>query len=127
MARLLLIAALALLLSGGSLCAQAEPPQSPADQPSADQPAGTGAPAHDVPAEDPIPAEEHEALPIQHYGETDKACLQWSDGCRSCSRGAEGKPAVCSNISIACQPASVTCTGTKDAPASKPQEAPAPK
>src|SRR5512140_1942341 len=118
MARLLLIGAIALLLSAGALRAQdqASPPPPAADPP-----------AHEVPAEDPIPAEEHEALPIQHYGETDKACLQWSDGCRICSRGAEGKPAVCSNIGIACQPAAVTCTGPKDAPASKPQDAPTPK
>jgi hypothetical protein len=41
---------------------------------------------------------------LHNYGEFDKACVAWTDGCRNCSRNAG-----CSNIGIACQPKAVTC------------------
>ena len=53
---------------------------------------------------------------IQAYGDRDKTCQQWIDGCRACGRGNDGAP-VCSNIGIACQPASVQCTTRKEEPA----------
>ena len=43
-------------------------------------------------------------LSIQRYGEQDKLCLAWTDGCVNCNR--EG----CSNIGIACQPKKIACT-----------------
>jgi hypothetical protein len=50
--------------------------------------------------------------PIQRYGEHDKLCLVWSDGCVNCSR--EGG---CSNIGIACQPKKeITCIQRQKAP-----------
>jgi putative tryptophan/tyrosine transport system substrate-binding protein len=38
------------------------------------------------------------AVPIVFYGEFDKACVAWTDGCRNC-----GRNAGCSNIGVACQ------------------------
>ena len=46
---------------------------------------------------------------IQGYGDQDKSCAEWTDGCRTCRRGEAGEP-VCSNIGPACQPAAITCT-----------------
>ena len=51
------------------------------------------------------PSKSGEAVNIFNYGRVDKACAEWTDGCRVCSR------AGCSNIPIACQPKEVvTCT-----------------
>src|SRR5262245_25233722 len=48
---------------------------------------------------------------IFNYGEVDKTCMSWTDGCRNCSRGTGPFP-NCGNIGIACQPrATVTCFG----------------
>jgi hypothetical protein len=41
---------------------------------------------------------------LHNYGEFDKACVAWIDGCRNCSRDAG-----CSNLGIACQPKELTC------------------
>jgi hypothetical protein len=41
---------------------------------------------------------------LHNYGEFDKACVAWTDGCRNC-----GRDAGCSNIGVACQPKEVTC------------------
>ena len=46
---------------------------------------------------------------IFNYGEVDKTCMRWTDGCRNCSRGSGPMP-ICGNIGIACQPQDeVTC------------------
>ncbi len=46
---------------------------------------------------------------IFNYGEVDKTCMRWTDGCRNCSRGPGPMP-ICGNIGIACQPRDkVTC------------------
>jgi hypothetical protein len=37
------------------------------------------------------------------------ACLEWSDGCRTCQRPADGEIA-CSNVGIACVPKPNQCT-----------------
>jgi len=60
---------------------------------------------------------------IFNYGDVDKTCIHWTDGCRNCSRGA-GQLPNCSNIGIACQPQDkVTCFGrTPDS--AKPDSAP---
>ena len=73
------------------------------------QPAPTPAPAPVQPA----PAAEPS---IHGYGDRDKTCTAWTDTCRSCERGADDK-ILCSNIGIACQPAEITCTARKEAPA----------
>ena len=44
---------------------------------------------------------------IFNYGEVDKTCMRWTDGCRNCGRGVSAT-AVCSNIGIACQPTDPT-------------------
>jgi hypothetical protein len=111
MMRLILTAALVLLMSHGAVRAQDRAPQAPT----------TGAPTTSVPGEgEAAPSSENdsEALPMERYGETDKACMRWSDGCRTCGRGADGVVA-CSNIGIACQPGAVTCAGSQNAPAAK--------
>jgi hypothetical protein len=58
---------------------------------------------------------------IFNYGEVDKTCMRWTDGCRNCSRGSGPMP-NCGNVGIACQPQDkVTCFGR--APESpKPEE-----
>ena len=61
--------------------------------------------AADLPQSPPV-----SNVPIQRYGEHDKLCLAWSDGCVTCSR--EG----CSNIGIACQPKKITCTQRQKEP-----------
>jgi len=43
------------------------------------------------------------AANIFSYGDVDKTCMQWTDGCRNCSRGTDQSP-NCSNIGISCQP-----------------------
>ena len=55
------------------------------------------------------PPAKQDAVSTQGYGDIDKVCLEWNDGCRTCRRP-EGGEAACSNIGIACQPAAVTCT-----------------
>jgi hypothetical protein len=45
---------------------------------------------------------------IQGYGDHDKSCAEWTDGCRTCRRDEAGEP-VCSNIGPSCQPAAITC------------------
>jgi hypothetical protein len=52
---------------------------------------------------------------IQGYGDREKTCLEWNDGCRTCRRPDKGK-VECSNIGIACQPTAVTCTWRTDPP-----------
>jgi hypothetical protein len=42
-------------------------------------------------------------------------CREWTDGCRTCVRAAEGAVS-CSNVGIACTPKAMTCTAS-DAPA----------
>ena len=43
------------------------------------------------------------------FGEREKLCLAWSDGCVTCLRSELGG-AVCSNIGISCQPKDIQCT-----------------
>jgi hypothetical protein len=42
-------------------------------------------------------------------------CREWSDGCRSCQKAADGE-VTCSNVGIACVPKAAACTAT-DTPA----------
>ncbi len=57
---------------------------------------------------------------IFNYGEVDKTCTRWTDGCRNCSRG-DGSFPNCGNIGIACQPQDkITCFSR--GPESKPEE-----
>ncbi len=65
-------------------------------------------------AHEPARFPEQAAAPqanIFNYGDIDKTCTRWTDGCRNCSRGT-GQMPDCSNIGIACQPRDkVTCFG----------------
>jgi len=49
------------------------------------------------------PASEQIQKHVHNYGDIDRTCMRWTDQCRICTR------AGCSNIGIACQPASVEC------------------
>jgi len=49
------------------------------------------------------------------YGDSDKTCQEWTDGCRTCTRADTGGP-VCPNIGIACQPKPITCARRADPP-----------
>ena len=42
------------------------------------------------------------------FGDREKLCLAWSDGCVTCLRSESGGP-VCSNIGISCQPKDIQC------------------
>lgn len=50
------------------------------------------------------PSLDPEVIAVQSYGEHDKLCSAWTDGCVTCTLG------ICSNIGIACQPEKITCT-----------------
>ena len=58
-------------------------------------------------AELPIPARGE--VSIQGYGDSNKMCQEWTDGCRACTRPENGDP-TCSNPGIACQPKAISCT-----------------
>jgi len=65
----------------------------------------------------PVPQE----VDIFNYGNVDKTCMRWTDGCRNCSRGT-GQFPDCGNIGIACQPQDkITCFG-RAPESSKPEE-----
>ena len=64
-----------------------------------------GASAQTPPVLDPA-AEE---ASLHGYGDSDKTCQEWTDGCRACVRSDAGEP-LCPNIGIACQPKAITCT-----------------
>jgi hypothetical protein len=72
---------------------------------------GTGAAAQD-------PAPGTVAAPMQRYGDSDKTCVAWTDGCRSCRRDSD-QTVSCSNIGIACQPGAIACT-SRQPPAPEP-------
>jgi hypothetical protein len=60
-----------------------------------------GASAADLPLPRIVPS-------VQSYGDSNKSCTSWTDGCVTCKR--DGKAEVaCSNIGIACQPKGVRC------------------
>ncbi len=69
-----------------------------ADLPIAPRPEPTQAPAFSCPLAPPT-----------------ATCREWSDGCRTCQRAADGVVS-CSNIGIACVPKAAACTAS-DAPA----------
>jgi hypothetical protein len=47
-------------------------------------------------------------LQAQTYGERDRACMAWTDWCRSCRRDGDGASS-CDTGSFACMPAEVEC------------------
>ena len=52
---------------------------------------------------------------LHAYGDSNKTCREWTDGCRVCRRPETGEP-NCSNIGIACQPKAITCAARLDPP-----------
>ncbi len=60
-----------------------------------------------------VPAPEPTTAPsFQGYGDRDTTCIAWTDECRTGQR--DGATVSCSNIGIACQPASIRCTTRQD-------------
>ena len=49
------------------------------------------------------------------YGDSNKTCMAWTDGCGTCSRADNGDP-LCPNIGIACQPTPIRCVRSSEAP-----------
>ncbi len=47
-----------------------------------------------------------EVKAVQAFGDTDRICAEWTDGCVICLR----ETSACSLPGIACQPKTVTCT-----------------
>jgi len=58
------------------------------------------------------------------YGDHDKTCMSWTDGCVSCRMGLDNAVA-CSNPGIACQPQTISCVTRRPEPAKKPTKEPA--
>ena len=59
-------------------------------------------------AQGPTTQRTQDAASMHAYGDTDKACQEWTDSCRTCRRADASEP-ICSNIGIACQPKAITC------------------
>jgi hypothetical protein len=49
-----------------------------------------------------------EDISLHAYGDREKTCQEWTDGCRTCTRSDAGDP-TCPNIGIACQPKAISC------------------
>ncbi len=64
----------------------------------------------------PTPSAPAATPSIQAFGDQDKTCVMWSDGCRTCRR-ADNDEVTCSNIGIACQPVEIICTFRRTEPA----------
>jgi hypothetical protein len=45
---------------------------------------------------------------IHGYGDRDKTCRQWTNGCQICSRSDDDQQ-FCSNTGLACQPVAISC------------------
>jgi hypothetical protein len=67
----------------------------------------------------PQPSAAQEEASLHGFGDADKTCQEWTDGCRTCTRPESGE-AGCSNIGIACQPNAISCT--RRAEEKKPEE-----
>jgi hypothetical protein len=72
-----------------------------------------GALAADKPVPAPKPAAANVSL--MSYGDREKTCRQWTDGCRTCTLAENGDP-LCSNIGPACQPSAITCSQQMEPP-----------
>lgn len=57
-----------------------------------------------------LAASPNSAASVHSYGDVEKTCGRWNDGCTICTKGAD-KSLHCSNIGIACQPKEIQCTG----------------
>jgi hypothetical protein len=57
----------------------------------------------------PLPASTAPSASAGGFAPPDAACLEWTDGCRTCQRPPAGEIA-CSNVGIACVPQAMRCT-----------------
>jgi hypothetical protein len=54
------------------------------------------------------PSADAESVVIHAYGSANPSCLEWSDGCTTCSKSQASEPA-CSTPGIACEPGGIQC------------------
>jgi hypothetical protein len=64
--------------------------------------------SHAFADEPKAPPADPESVVIHAYGIANPSCLEWSDGCTTCSKSGATEPA-CSTPGIACQPGSIQC------------------
>ena len=57
-------------------------------------------------------------IPVQ---QNQPNCSRWTDECVTCTRGALGNAAACSNIGFTCQPKAIRCLGA-EIPQSEPRK-----
>lgn len=78
-----------------------------------------GASAQQSPPAPSTPADiAAEQASMMGYGDRNKTCTAWTDGCMNCSRASNGDP-VCGNIGFACQPKAISCTDPTAPPPAK--------
>jgi hypothetical protein len=65
------------------------------------------------------PSAAAEDVSIHGFGDSDKSCQEWTDGCRTCSRPENGE-LFCSNMPIACQPVAIGCARRAEPPKPEP-------
>ena len=70
-----------------------------------------------APGTQPVPdaASPASKASLHAYGDSDKTCQEWTDGCRTCGR-ADAGALNCSNIGIACLPKAIMCARRADPP-----------
>ena len=68
-----------------------------------------------APSSPPAPDLRAEEASLHGYGDSDKTCQEWTDGCRTCQRSGTSEP-LCPNIGIACQPKAITCVRRAEPP-----------
>ncbi|MBK9081690.1 MAG: hypothetical protein IPL88_06215 [Rhizobiales bacterium] len=64
----------------------------------------------DEPTPSPLPRPQASAPSIEGYGATNKACMEWTNGCQICVAG--DKPG-CSTPGVACTAGPIVCSKTK--------------
>jgi hypothetical protein len=62
----------------------------------------------DRPKSEPSAPSQSQIEPPNVFKQPDATCVSWTDGCRTCTKQAEG--VVCSNVAITCTQTAVRCT-----------------
>jgi hypothetical protein len=63
---------------------------------------------------------------VHGFGDKDKTCQEWTDGCVTCQRDGTGDP-VCPNIGPACQPKAIICVRRTEPAKAEPPKSEPPK
>ncbi len=62
----------------------------------------------DEPRPSPLPKPARGRATVFTFGAEHPDCVEWTDACRTCARGAHGAP-TCSTPGIACTPGALVC------------------